>query len=300
MKDTTKSLLYTLHIVDINNITYSLDNIRITFEADTKAFQALIDHVFIETQSRTIKEKKSANPCKYFYHYTISYGPDVTLTIGYSFNGGKSYQRERGYLEFNPNKLFHFPQFYKDFEAAKKHLNILGIKRYDVAIDIPIPRENIAMIRTGKKEYELIHKSHSNKTEYFGKRNHMGFIKLYNKSIEAGLQKPLTRFEITYDTESTVELPMLFDTTNLPPKIQAMVEALATNSYNDKEAKKLLKDIPTMCALFSNNPSPAIDALSVYKKKGLKVLVKDKLDCEIPISIVYINYIRNYAKHLID
>lgn len=52
--------------------------------------------------------------------------------------------------------------------------------------------------------YELIIQD-DGMTEYLGQRSHNGFVKLYDKTIESGLDYELTRLEITLDNKAQLQ-----------------------------------------------------------------------------------------------
>lgn len=72
------------------------------------------------------------------------------------------------------------------------------IKRFDLAVDIPVEREKARLMKDGRVYSERRHGK--DWTEYLGAQaSHIGRVKLYNKQSEAGLTEPLTRLEITLD-----------------------------------------------------------------------------------------------------
>lgn len=72
------------------------------------------------------------------------------------------------------------------------------IKRFDLAVDIPVERRNARLLKDGRVYSERKHGTAW--TEYLGAQaSHIGRVKLYNKQTEAGLSCPLTRLEVTLD-----------------------------------------------------------------------------------------------------
>lgn len=104
-------------------------------------------------------------------------------------------------LEFNPVKVqsVQFNEFYNRLIANCKYLDF---KRFDVAIDIMVPRENV-MVLKDKRKQTTIEYSASNKTTYLGCRGQHGQVKIYNKQLEASLSYPMTRVEVTMDYENS-------------------------------------------------------------------------------------------------
>ena len=116
-------------------------------------------------------------------------------------------------LEINPNKCMPCEFVSALFNLLKLHSKSFNITEYDIAIDIPISRENLFLVKDNRK-YALYQNSEFDKTEYLGTRHFEGFCKLYNKQLEQKLSFPLTRFEITctsFDVESILhKIPTIY------------------------------------------------------------------------------------------
>lgn len=77
-------------------------------------------------------------------------------------------------------------------------------KRYDLAVDIPVPRQDAFIVKDSRAYIERRHGQEW--TQYLGaKSSTVGRSKLYNKSVEAGLDYPLTRLEVTLDPATPYE-----------------------------------------------------------------------------------------------
>lgn len=74
------------------------------------------------------------------------------------------------------------------------------VARYDLAIDLPISRDKCYLMPEAGRHYCKIIGANGAVTEYIGRRQHHGYVKLYDKSAEAGLDRDLTRLEITLDS----------------------------------------------------------------------------------------------------
>ena len=116
-------------------------------------------------------------------------------------------------LELNPNKCMPC-EFVSDlFFLLKSHSKSIEVSEFDLAVDIPILREDVFLLKDNRK-YSLYQNSQSDKTEYLGTRHTQGFIKLYNKQLEQKLKEPLTRFEMTcttFDIESILhKVPTIY------------------------------------------------------------------------------------------
>ncbi|MFQ9701876.1 MAG: hypothetical protein ACLR0U_04885 [Enterocloster clostridioformis] len=75
----------------------------------------------------------------------------------------------------------------------------IKIKRWDLAVDVPYGRDCVQLIKDNRK-YSQFYKSAQDFTEYLGCMSAPGRVKVYNKQIEAGLDYPLTRIEVTLDS----------------------------------------------------------------------------------------------------
>ena len=114
-------------------------------------------------------------------------------------------------IEFNPAKVGYsswFAAFYDYLIGAAKYVDF---KRFDVAIDIPVARSRLRLLKDQRK-YALLEYSAENKTEYLGVRSSHGNTKLYNKALELKMDGDLTRLEITLDYEkaSWIEFQRIF------------------------------------------------------------------------------------------
>lgn len=117
----------------------------------------------------------------------------ISVGLGRNEPSGKIRQ-DCGFIEYNPNKAS--ADSFTPWLLGK--LADEGVKfelsRWDLAIDLPIPRNEIALMKDARK-YESIVKGSA--TEYLGERNKPGRVKVYDKAAESGLSEPATRVELT-------------------------------------------------------------------------------------------------------
>lgn len=142
-------------------------------------------------------------------------GEKCSFSIGRQLNFLKE-NSHCGFIEFNPNKCMQFFEFQSFFEAFMQLCTSFDLVRYDCAIDLPIPRKQVKMIRTSRCNYEYLCQSpkddkelnktdkeglllNTSVTEYQGRRNKNKFTKLYDKTKESKLDYDLTRIEFTFD-----------------------------------------------------------------------------------------------------
>ncbi len=83
-------------------------------------------------------------------------------------------------VEFNPAKVGSLRQFNEFYSYLIANCKYLDFKRFDVAIDIPVPRSHVHMFKDARvldvKDY-----GGEQKTIYLGTRLSHGNVKLYNK-----------------------------------------------------------------------------------------------------------------------
>lgn len=187
--------------IDKNGYTYSCDNIRLRLEFSEKKINFLMQ--YITNPDRF--DIECSNPCfaAFRYKYLVNFKYNASsMTLGIGLNGLSREDNFMGFLEFNPNKLWLEVKFHDDFNAILS-ICCYEIVRFDLAIDVPLPRNYITAVRDNRT-YKLIQNSNLDKTEYFGKRSSAGYVKIYNKTMESELNYDLTRIEITLDDISHI------------------------------------------------------------------------------------------------
>lgn len=194
---------------------YSIDGVRVKIMIPQKnlpKFNKLLNGL----ERTDVQEYPECRlPFRYRFMYTINYADaETTLTVGYHFNCGEP---NDGMFDFNPNKLLvhESDKAISDLNRILALSSYYEIKRWDLAIDIPFKREDVFLIKDRRTKtsllksdkYEIRINSAPDSTEYLGKRNSDGFVKLYNKTKESNLSTDLTRLEITFgDTETEAKL----------------------------------------------------------------------------------------------
>ena len=139
-------------------------------------------------------------------NFTVAFQDRSSFWIGIGLNAHKpNFGRVR--LEFNPNKCATHQAFLYLLgvinEGCRRMHTI--IKRFDLAIDLSVERADTRLVKD-RRDYSEIRKSQSDYTQYLGaKSSTVGRVKLYNKTIEAGLPYPLTRLELTLDPTTPYE-----------------------------------------------------------------------------------------------
>jgi len=168
----------------------------------TSDAQAIMDKLSMMTNvSSSVKNKRSV--CRYNYYIDID--DNNSFWIGFEPNWLKfNSEVKYGRIEFNPAKVSELLEFQSIYGMVKYSVakNFVYPVRFDLAIDIPVSREKVHLIKDNRlyEEYSL---SSSNRTQYLGRRNTHGRVKVYNKALELKLENiDLTRVELTVDYQS--------------------------------------------------------------------------------------------------
>lgn len=197
---------------------YSVDMIRFRLKSRPQEFgqiQKALDFWMTEGELSTYTGSNGIGQYRFMwawrYDDPTKEGKRTSIALGYCHIEGTGKTNEgAGYLEYNPNKVG------EQGAALIRYLQGHGVElepvRYDLAIDFPIARDTVRMVKDGRN-YEA-HISDA-LTEYLGVRNAPGRVKCYDKQREAGLDDPLTRVELTVDAEWSAEkimeqLPTVF------------------------------------------------------------------------------------------
>lgn len=139
-------------------------------------------------------------------NYTVSFQNFNSFWIGVGLNRARP-EWKRVRLEFNPNKCASHTAFLEVLAFLNSHSRPTHtvIKRFDLAVDIPVERFSVFLIKDSRAYIERRHGQEW--TQYLGaKSSTVGRVKLYNKAVESQLSYPLTRLEITLDPTTPFEV----------------------------------------------------------------------------------------------
>jgi DNA relaxase NicK len=238
-----------------NGYIYSLDMVRLNlkFIKDDKMQDFLNWLSKYNTYGDGIEVDYWMSIKQYAYRHLFRIGTETfSYSLAVGFNGN-ALNRNRGYLEFNPNKCKGTV-----FQAVWEHLldavYSIEVSRFDLAIDIPLPKYLVKLSKD-QRNYSYV----SNKgsvTEYLGQRNKNGFTKLYDKTKESDLSYDLTRLEITVEIGEEINFPEVV--------IVPLQEELNFNDLNgtDRVMVQLLKQV--------ENPMIYLKQLKYEKRKKLE------------------------------
>ena len=178
----------------------SIDNIRVSFVLSADGLYKISEWYNSDMRAGSSDYPVNTSPYKYKIMRTIRYNTDASMTFAYFLNGTKE-DFYKGMIDFNPNKVFMYNEFWNDFRTIKSFCEHFEIIRTDVALDMPYYR-NSCILERGRKSYTLQIRSREERTEYLGVKNTVGYVKLYNKAYELDLPFQLTRLEITCEPNS--------------------------------------------------------------------------------------------------
>lgn len=131
--------------------------------------------------------------------FSIRCTEETSFWVGVALNSAKTLW-ERCRMDFNPNKVGNVAVFQDILKFLLENTLPIqrGIRRFDLAIDIPVDRYDCFLIKDRRMYIERRHGQEF--TQYLGaKSSAVGRVKLYNKQTESKLDYPLTRLELTLD-----------------------------------------------------------------------------------------------------
>ncbi len=200
-----------------NQVVYSIDMVRYDFWHENQ--QKLIDAIDKTSIFATQDSFTSNRIGTYRFMWTFKYADgehggyrieikedeviedgneDVVLKCGYGVITKGGNNNHKGFVEFNPNKCE--KNGIKFMQMLESMGCMFELNRYDLAIDYPISRNAVRVLRDRRK-YEYVISSKGGATEYLGTRNSPGRVKVYDKAGEQGLDIELTRVELTVDAK---------------------------------------------------------------------------------------------------
>lgn len=282
--------LYFLNSIFENNIgsdggVYSVDKVCIKgvfsyglFESTAKYIDSLdkfaliypgpelpFDQYFLfnVTHKENINIHYYRHNCFFHFKNTNPSFPDLSFYFGCCLNDTGSIKPDYWKIEFNPNKVGSFKvllDFLKYIIDGSKQGSVT-LDFFDVAIDYPVCRSDFCLIRSGRRSYWQLRKSKVDWTEYLGMKSSQrnGYVKLYNKRLESGLDTDLTRLEISLTELSFDNFKKYF------PNLRIIPEQFS-------ERQKNSKDFLFCYAILQNGDLIQLISNRVQKAKILKIL----------------------------
>lgn len=180
-------------------VVYSIDMIRLQLDFSSKKRSLSFQNYILSLKGNIVEIfPPSYKAYRYRYLYKIHCLNDNVFIIGLHFNGSGKDSNYLGFIEFNPNKVAHEKEFQDIFSSLQKFCFCADIVRWDLAVDVPVRRDRCKLCLD---DYDGVYRLHENSlldySQYLRERNKPGYVKLYNKQIESGLDYELTRLEVT-------------------------------------------------------------------------------------------------------
>lgn len=165
---------------------------------------SLLDKLPI-THAVEVTHWNNFRPGSFREQFSIRFQDGNSFWIGAVLNGRKP-EWGRVRLEFNANKVAEHEvfQLLLSYLVGNTRPMHRTVKRFDLAIDIPVLRQDVFLVKDNRAYIERRHGQEW--TQYLGaKSSTVGRVKLYNKQVESNLGHPLTRLELTLDPATPYE-----------------------------------------------------------------------------------------------
>lgn len=218
---------------------YSVDMLRLNFDVG-KSIDNFVNYIkWIAEYNTSVDVKDSFSSRPHSYKYLWSFKTvNCAWAVGMDL-GNNAADKTKGFIEFNPNKCMNDDLFVDFIRALKNNACIVEFKRADIAIDYQVDRSLIGLERDGKRIYQCVIGGDGSRTEYSGLRSHHGFVKLYDKTAESKLKRPLSRLEITTEKLTVDDMNAIF------PKVVLRAKNADTDdlTQNDRAILALLSEV---------------------------------------------------------
>lgn len=191
-----------------NDLTISIDNIVLDVSIVRPELIELLEMMIQNIASgnkASVVSWESWKPGTFRRQVSVRIDDDRSFWLGIGLVGNGVLE-DRCRLDFNPNKVANDANFQQihQFLIRNSREVCRKIPRFDLAVDIPVERNRCFLVKDRRMYIERRHGSEF--TQYLGsKSSTVGRVKLYNKAIEADLNYPLTRLELTLDPTQDYE-----------------------------------------------------------------------------------------------
>lgn len=202
------TMIYYFNPITYHDLVLSIDGVILDVSISNPERMDLLNQILSSVATKGkgfVQTWTSFKPGTFRRQTLIQIDDDRSFWIGQGLNGnGTLVDRVR--LDFNPNKVGNDPNFklVRDFLVRNSRADLCRIPRFDLAIDIPVAREKCFLVKDRRLYLERRHGEEY--TQYLGsKSSKVGRVKLYNKALEAQLDSPLTRLELTLSPDTPFE-----------------------------------------------------------------------------------------------
>lgn len=203
------TIIHYYHPIKKTNITLSIDNIVLdaSVSGPNKAEMLMnsVNKLHLASESVDVVHWNGTKPGTFREQFSIRMNNDTSFWLGVGLNG-KAAQGNRCRMEFNPNKVAGSSIFWTALDLFRENTRdvLRRVNRFDLAIDLPVDRQRCFLVKDARMYIERRHGREF--TQYLGaKSSCVGRVKLYNKQLEAGLDYPLTRLELTLNPHEPYE-----------------------------------------------------------------------------------------------
>lgn len=220
-------LKYNNPIHEKNGTTLSIDNIVLDLYLsnphDRDQLMQLLEQLPLK-YAADVQHWTSFRIGTYREQFSIKMSNNTSFWIGAALNLAKTnWGKVR--IEWNPNKLADSDVFKMVLGFLVGHTRPMhrNIRRFDLAVDIPIDRMSVYLIKDARAYFERRHGKEL--TQYLGPRSACGRVKLYNKQLESKLSYPLTRLEMTLNPAveyGKINFPTVYYLDNFQMQIDEM------------------------------------------------------------------------------
>lgn len=272
-----------------NNLSYCVDMLRVSTQISYELFQRKI-----VSRETILKDKltvwNSSKICDFHFNYNY-HDDDCSFWFGFMSNKEKLDKKNNSRfctfnftVEFNPNKVKNCSLLLCILKMSTEWV----VKQVDFAVDIPVNIRNLCGFDKGRKECLMTYDcGGDNKTYYIGKKNNR--VKIYNKTLESGLNCDLTRVEITkYLDNLKISDIASYRYDGYFPELFMSDYQLAIDDLKDKTLSALVFAV--------NSGFPLHDLSRKYKEKVKNFLQKKKpIDIDFKcFNKCFLNYIFYY------
>lgn len=201
---------YFYYIKDSYSFIHSIDNCIVTYYLKCSLDSAIRTLKQNGEKRSTYYENLNKLGCSKWSYYQnhIHYDDGIYIKLGkYKiFREDKKKMELLPLVQFeiNPNKHSGKESFSEIIDFIKVNCTDGHLDKYDYAIDIPRPLDDIQII--GSRKEKGLYKG----TRYYGQRNQNGYCKIYNKAKEQHLVETLSRIEHTVVDSKKLSLEKFF------------------------------------------------------------------------------------------
>lgn len=288
-------MLYFMPFKVRDNIILSCDMLRLSFTINDFGFQNITNFLneydFNHKLSFTYFESRKLFNYRHLFDIQILENHS-SFALGLCFNSLKKKNYYKCFIEFNPNKTLSFDisPLFNLLNVIRSNCSLIELVRFDLAIDFPCKRSLLSLLKDLRDFYKVYRvENHSlsseDVTEYLGKRNVNGFVKLYNKGVESNLNYDLTRLELTLDNFNYDNFISVF------PKLYYFknIDIFTLNELNDTDK--------VLFALLSESPNKNLylSLLGRVKQEKMKKLLYNISDFSVTLNefLSVVNNIRS-------